>query len=330
MIEKLSIRNFKVLREVDVKLKPLTVIVGPNASGKSSILHAIGCLMNREEKTLRRLRSKESRGLTKIEATACFHEVSAALSIEVKKNGQHSYSQIVNGREVEDRLFDCTLLKLEVSKLSAPSYPKTPSLQLPSDGEGLSSVLAGIYLEDLARYKRLLAQVRNVIPSVRHIHIKQTLLGPREPKRTVGYQIFFDMNSGKSISASDASDGTILTLGLLTVLSAPDPPNVVMIDDVERGFHPKALQDLVEQLRRIQRRETDLQIIATSHSPYLLDFLKADEILLTSLDEDGYATVRPLVEHPDYERWKDLMAPGEFWSSVGEDWITKEKKATAR
>jgi AAA15 family ATPase/GTPase len=34
MIQSLSIRNFKVLREVDIKLQPLTVIVGPNASGK--------------------------------------------------------------------------------------------------------------------------------------------------------------------------------------------------------------------------------------------------------------------------------------------------------
>ena len=41
MIEKASFRNFKSLRHVDVDLERLTVIVGPNASGKSSILRGL-------------------------------------------------------------------------------------------------------------------------------------------------------------------------------------------------------------------------------------------------------------------------------------------------
>src|SRR5262245_50708926 len=40
MISKLAIRNFKSLRDVQVDLERFTVFVGPNASGKSSILQA--------------------------------------------------------------------------------------------------------------------------------------------------------------------------------------------------------------------------------------------------------------------------------------------------
>lgn len=114
-----------------------------------------------------------------------------------------------------------------------------------------------------------------------------------------------------------------MALGILSVLVAPDPPKLLLIDDLESGLHPKALGDLVQQLRKVQEQHPELQIVATSHSPYLLDYLQAEEILLTSLDEDGYAVVKPLTDHPEYERWKDLMAPGEFWSTVGEDWVTK-------
>lgn len=348
MIENLSIRNFKVLRQVDLKLKPLTVIVGPNASGKSSILHALHYLVDLREivreqgapfslvpfpegqyKPFEALRSKESTGQTEIEGTG--HSLSDTISITlaIRKGGLYSYSLKHGDRDLSaglESVLGCTLLKFEVSKLGAPSYPKKLSLELPGDGEGLSSALAGIYLEDISRYRRLLEQLKSVIPSVQDIHIRQAAV---ETTR-VGYQIFFDMKGGVSIPASNVSDGTLLTLGLLTVLSAPSPPHLVMIDDLERGFHPKALGSLVEQLRRVQEREPAVQIIATSHSPYLLDFLKAEEVLLTYLGEDGYATVMPLVDHPDYERWKDLMAPGEFWSSVGEDWITKDKKATAQ
>src|SRR5438105_2753575 len=44
MITKLSIRNFKCLRDVQIDLERFTVFVGPNASGKSSILQALDFL----------------------------------------------------------------------------------------------------------------------------------------------------------------------------------------------------------------------------------------------------------------------------------------------
>jgi len=44
MITKLELKNFKSISEsgIEIDLKPLTVLMGPNASGKSSILEAIG------------------------------------------------------------------------------------------------------------------------------------------------------------------------------------------------------------------------------------------------------------------------------------------------
>ena len=40
-LEKIHIKNFLSLRDVELPLKPLTVLVGPNASGKSNILEAL-------------------------------------------------------------------------------------------------------------------------------------------------------------------------------------------------------------------------------------------------------------------------------------------------
>ena len=41
MISRVQIANFRALKRVDVSLKPLTVLIGPNDSGKSSFLDAI-------------------------------------------------------------------------------------------------------------------------------------------------------------------------------------------------------------------------------------------------------------------------------------------------
>lgn len=38
------ISNFKSISELDIELKPLTIFIGPNASDKSNILHAIALM----------------------------------------------------------------------------------------------------------------------------------------------------------------------------------------------------------------------------------------------------------------------------------------------
>ncbi|MYK92505.1 ATP-binding protein, partial [Candidatus Poribacteria bacterium] len=40
-LEKVHIKNYRSLRNVTLPLKPLTVLVGPNASGKSNVLSAL-------------------------------------------------------------------------------------------------------------------------------------------------------------------------------------------------------------------------------------------------------------------------------------------------
>ncbi len=51
-LEKFHIKNFLSLRNVELSLKPLTVLVGPNASGKSNILEALTSLWVMHDRSL--------------------------------------------------------------------------------------------------------------------------------------------------------------------------------------------------------------------------------------------------------------------------------------
>ena len=41
MLTRFHVENFRCLRAVDVPLRPLTVLIGPNDSGKSAFLEAV-------------------------------------------------------------------------------------------------------------------------------------------------------------------------------------------------------------------------------------------------------------------------------------------------
>ena len=43
-----------------------------------------------------------------------------------------------------------------------------------------------------------------------------------------------------------------------------------------------------------------------------------------TLDKDGYSVCGRLEDHPQFDKWKAEMAPGELWSLFGEKWLVKK------
>ena len=82
--------------------------------------------------------------------------------------------------------------------------------------------------------------------------------------------------------------------------------------------------NLIELLRCSLDVKPELQIVCATHSPYMVDLFAEDEIRVMNRDNGGFAVCRPLSAHPDWPRWKGVMMMGEFWSSVGEQWVKDE------
>jgi predicted ATPase len=149
----------------------------------------------------------------------------------------------------------------------------------------------------------------------------------RSKREYQGDAILFDFVNASNVSAHTVSEGTLMLLGLLTVLLGPAKPNILLLDDMEHGLHPLAQKLLLVLLGKLMARFPDLQILATAHSPYLLDSLDPEQVRLLTLDPDGYSICGRLTEHPQFAKWKDEMAPGELWSLFGEKWLAQRSHA---
>ncbi|TPW03220.1 MAG: hypothetical protein FD129_3081, partial [bacterium] len=188
-------------------------------------------------------------------------------------------------------------------------------------GIGLHSALASMALNDPDSWQELQANLRRIVPTIRRLrHTKTNNM--HEPAA-----LLFDTVGADSVSAQQISEGTLLVLGLLSALHAPGRPNLVLLDDLDRGLHPKAQKELITLLRGLMEANADLQIVATTHSPYMLDSMDVNEVRMTFLKDDGATVCAALTSHPKFPKWKDEMTPGEMWSLFGEKWIAEEVPA---
>ena len=376
MIQKVSFRNFKAYRSLDLELEPFTVVVGPNASGKTTLLRGLEFISSPgSDSTAIVKREIKTRGPPG--ARAYGSNAPIEVSIEGAWDGTTGSLRAVNsenddgfgfiftgdwgGRLLEpgdiflssDPLFNPTLdvfrealsstkvLRFEPRRLAEASYSEEAIPTVSSDGSGLASVLAHLKLSSEEAFVQIELALKQVAPAVRRIRIERASV-ERTAIRTLsldaqrhdipetrtlwGQKIVLDMKGAKGVPADSAGEGTLMALGLLTVLMGPNQPRLVLLDDIELGLHPVAQGRLIEVLRKIQQNEPRLQIIATSHSPFILNYLDPKEVRMTFLAENGFARCEKLTAHPEFERWKDMMSPGEFWSTVGESWVEKMSK----
>jgi predicted ATP-binding protein involved in virulence len=146
-----------------------------------------------------------------------------------------------------------------------------------------------------------------------------------EVRSVMGQELIFDMISGDGLPASAVSEGTLVALAVLTLIYSEDKVDMIMLDDVELGLHPRAQRDLIRQLRRVQETHQNLQILISTHSPYVVDEMKPEEVWMLAPDKEGCAVAKRLGDHPDAKRALDVLSTGEFWSAEGEDWVLGEE-----
>lgn len=124
-------------------------------------------------------------------------------------------------------------------------------------------------------------------------------------------------------------------------LLAADFPKygLVLIDEVESSLHPRAQRRLMRELARVAR-EQELQVILTTHSPYILDELPPEARILLMDSVGGKAAVNGVSpefamtrmdeeQHPECDLYvEDIRAAtlvGEILVAAHRDLLTRAK-----
>jgi predicted ATPase len=111
-------------------------------------------------------------------------------------------------------------------------------------------------------------------------------------------------------------------MALLTLAHLPDPPPLIGLEEPDHGIHPRLLRDVKDAIYRLcypegcGEKRKPVQVIATTHSPYLLDLFRdhpGEIVIANKVGHEG-SFVR-LVDIPNYEELIEDAALGEIWYS---------------
>lgn len=319
MIESVEFKNFKALKDTTLPLSRFTLIIGPNGSGKSTALQAIRATrtgafkfqdivnaktridQNSSVEIILNLKGPKGRIRRKSIWTP-----NHPFDISYHSENSHSMEQLKN-----------SLGNIEIYALNAKTIASSsellPKAKLESDGSNLAIVLDLLRDEEPERFEALNKELGRLLPEFDRILFSTPATGKRA--------FLLRMREGHyKIPATDLSEGTLLALALLTLTYLPKPPSLVCLEEPDRGIHPRLLRDVKDALYRLaypesvgEKREP-VQVIATTHSPYLLDLFKdhPEEIVIANKIGQEVKFER-LSDRPHYEEIIQDVSLGDAW-----------------
>jgi predicted ATPase len=348
MIDRVHFENFKSLADVTIDLGRLTVLVGANGCGKSSVLQGIA-LLSAKVRALEQVAA--GRNVSIFSQLFMYRRRAGDLVVamhssngtEARVETRFAVGQLTTedfarpGAPLSKEFGSVAHLHLDANEMTQTSIAEDESPRMGDNGGGLPSALAwmkGAAEDELAQ---ITADLRRVVPGVKRIRTLRERITNRRMEKLdidgqpiwrpvdesqIGDRFEIEFDDGSEIPAHMLSEGTVLALGLLTKLREPNRPKLLLIDDIDRGLHLGAQASLVRALRELMKLDPELQIVCTTHSPYLLDLFDPTEVRVLALDAERRTHVRPLTEHPDFGKWKFGTQTGELWAALGEDWVT--------
>jgi predicted ATPase len=202
-----------------------------------------------------------------------------------------------------------------LSYLTADNTRSTPEAgpqeRLSATGDNLPNVIQYLKEQHPDRLDKILALLSKRVPRLEKIDADIMADG------RLLLQIK-DAPFERPILSKFASDGTLKLLAYLTLLHDPDPAQLVGIEEPENQLHPRLLPELAEECRVASART---QLMVTTHSPFFVNGLKAEELWVLYRDDHGYTQARRVA---DMRGIKEFMSNG---AQLGDLWMENHFEA---
>ncbi|RKG93434.1 hypothetical protein D7V97_39980 [Corallococcus sp. CA053C] len=275
MIASVHFEHFRCLLGVKLALEPLTVLMGPTASGKTTMLEGLQHQLAYEPTDFWRLDEKRPLSIEWTYAHGDRTRVVYPFSVMDTLPGQgHSTQQLA--------------LSMEALRAGGSSAKAT---WLERKGGNLASVFAAL---PQATREIISKELARRVPSLSEVDVAREL-----EDRSFRLRFRDRWSPDVWFGPEHVSDGVLWLLALLVLPYQRPLPELLTLDEPERTLHPGLVREVLELLRAMARGESTggqpVQVVLSTHSPDLLEHVRPEEVRLVSREpSDGSVRVQPV------------------------------------
>jgi predicted ATPase len=316
MITSIHIQNYRSFVDAKVNLKPFSLVVGANGSGKSNLLRffrdvAIQAEGKNPDAPMLLATDLWTKHQNKTADMFVF-DLTFVDDTSLRCERSASTGRIILQGTPPWTSKDIPIFNLNPASISAIE-PAIPKAAVKADGSGTTQVLDTLKngdREDL--FDKIEENFRRYVPEVEKLSLRTVKEGTKQIQvREKGLK--------DPVPATELSEGTRLILAILTILHQETPPPVILLEDIDRGLHPRLFEFVAPLMRDIAERN-QVNILATTHNPYLVDCFQDDkEAVIVVEKKNGESTLSTLasrLEGLDYDKVDPEDMPlGNLWFS---------------
>lgn len=326
MIAAVQFRNFKALRSAAVKLEPFNLVLGPSGSGKTSLIEALLRLRSLSGRPVVHAHDRQNQPLDgpqiEFHFDPPFQNVRVTLGCAANESGcnllivDHPPGIMGEGQwaELRTRLQGIRAYRFDHTAMGG-SAPRRAGEELASNAGNLTAVLARRREQAPAVFAQLEGDFRRIMPEFAGLDFRAS--GDDRVQLVARLK-----DSPECLPAENLSQGTLHLLAILCLAHDPAPPSIVCLEEADRGVHPRLLREVRDALYRLSyplagdTARPAVQVIATTHSPYLLDLFRdhPEEIVLAH-KQGNAATFERLAERADLLELMKETNLGDLWYS---------------
>ena len=278
MINKIAIKNYKIISNADLNIKPLTIIAGPNSVGKSSLIQAITLCSLGDNSKLDLLEDYSN-------YEAVVNQDYYGFPVEINIKDIFSSDIIITQNEITEhhsknifRIFDKNFFLLMADRNSLKSIEKMPYNLSSKFGANGEYTLGTFYNnKDKEIYKKLLvdlpsntlkAQVAWWLSKLTdsECRVNVSKINPQE------VQVSFKINDYDNLTPNNVGIGNSFLVKLITLCLLAKPDDILCIENPEIHLHPKAQALLGKFFAHIVN--ACIQLIIETHCEHLIDVIR--------------------------------------------------------
>jgi energy-coupling factor transporter ATP-binding protein EcfA2 len=333
-VEELRIRDYGCIQDATFRFSRLHALIGPNDSGKSTVLRALRTLSfvisgeiteGQQGTLLRAVQMSKGEG-PRFEVSAS----TATWAVDFTRSGSYGWGLFTRGRVPEARpekgaksssfgpastrptknfkvaLQNAQVLRLEPEALRAPHslIPDSEPLRFVDErGTGLPALYDALLTRELRAYQAINGELSRLFPDVESIRLVTV------DRHTKGIGV--KLVDGTFVPADLMSEGLLFYLAF-AVLPYLAPTSLLLVEEPENGLHPARIAEVVGVLRAISRTT---QVILATHSPLVVNELQPDEVTLVTRSREHGTRATLLKDVPRLDKRAKGSGLGDLWLS---------------